>query len=148
MRKYELYKAQSVTYVLPGPQAVGQVLGVQNSDSALENRFMCLKNATAERNQTEEIYVCILKSVFCIVCEDKEQETRSTNSQKKSAVLKGCLLTVAGEPLCLVDTRRQRREGKHVCVCDLLAHILLLQIWTLLQIIVINSPWGAKREQS
>lgn len=39
------------TYVLPGPQAVGQVVGVQNSDSALENRFICLKKATAERSQ-------------------------------------------------------------------------------------------------
>ena len=51
------------------------------------------------------------------------------------------LLTVAGEPLGLVDARRQRCEGKHVGVRDPLAHILLLQVWTLLQIIVINSPW-------
>lgn len=35
------------TYVLPGPQAVGQVLGVQNSERALESRFMFLKKATA-----------------------------------------------------------------------------------------------------
>lgn len=38
----------AATYELPGPQAVGQVLGVQNSDRALENRFIFLKKATAE----------------------------------------------------------------------------------------------------
>lgn len=41
----------SITYVFPGPQAVGQVLGVQNSHTALENKLICWKNATAERNQ-------------------------------------------------------------------------------------------------
>lgn len=56
-----------------------------------------------------------------------------------------CPLTVASEPLCLVDARRQRREGKHVGVCDPLAHVLLLQIGTLLQI-VINSPWEESAE--
>lgn len=50
------------------------------------------------------------------------------------------ILTVAGEPLCLVDARRQRREGKHVCVCDPLARILLLQIRSFLLIIVIDPP--------
>lgn len=48
--------------------------------------------------------------------------------------------TVAGQPLCLVDAGRQRREGEHVGVRDALAHVLLLQIGTLLQIVV-NSPW-------
>lgn len=45
------FKLCFLTYVLPGPQAVGQLAGVQNSDSALENKFMCLKKATAERDQ-------------------------------------------------------------------------------------------------
>lgn len=45
---------------------------------------------------------------------------------------------VGGKPLCLVDARRQLCEGRHVCVCDALAHILLLQIGTLLQKIIIN----------
>lgn len=39
------------TYVLPGPQAVGQLLGVQNSDRALKNRLMFLKNATAGKEE-------------------------------------------------------------------------------------------------
>lgn len=47
--------------MLPGPQAVGQVLGVQNSESALENRFIFLKKATAERNHKENhaMYVAL-----------------------------------------------------------------------------------------
>lgn len=45
------FKVCSLTYVLAGPRAVGQLLGVQNSDSALENKLMCLKKATAERDQ-------------------------------------------------------------------------------------------------
>lgn len=49
--------------------------------------------------------------------------------------------SIAGKPLCLVDARRQRVEGQHVCVCDQLAHVLLLQIRSLLQIIVINSQF-------
>lgn len=74
----------------PGPQAVGQVLGVQNSDKALENRLMCLKNATAEE---------VKKRVIT----KKGQEVKSqTYVQLKTS------LTVAGEPLCLVDTRWQR----------------------------------------
>lgn len=39
------------TYALPGPQAVGQVLGVQNSESALKNRLMFLKKATAGKKE-------------------------------------------------------------------------------------------------
>lgn len=50
------------------------------------------------------------------------------------------LLTVAGKPLCLVDARRQSYEGIHVCMCDPLTHILLLQIWTRFLVIVINPP--------
>ena len=33
--------------MLPGPQATGQVVGVQNSDIALVSRLMFLKNAIA-----------------------------------------------------------------------------------------------------
>lgn len=54
-----------------------------------------------------------------------------------------CLVrpTVAGQPLRLVHAGRQRREGEHVGLLrDALAHVLLLQIGTLLQIVV-NSPW-------
>lgn len=46
---------RDVTYVLPGPQAVGHVLVVQNSDSALDSRFMCLKKATAGSNQKHKL---------------------------------------------------------------------------------------------
>lgn len=49
--------------MLPGPQAVGQVLGVQNSESALENRFIFLKKATAERNHKENHTVYIAKGL-------------------------------------------------------------------------------------
>lgn len=56
------------------------------------------------------------------------------------------ILTIAGQPLGLVNTRRKRCEGKHVSVCNPLAHILLLEIWALLQIIVINSPWEDRAE--
>lgn len=64
------------------------------------------------------------------------QPSNTTNSTRA-----GDLLTVAGKPLRFINARRQRCEGKHVHVCDALAHVLLLQIGTLLQIIVINSPW-------
>lgn len=115
-----------VTYVLPGPQADGQLLGVQNSHSALENRFICLKNATAERNRQEKWH-CLLWFLLRL-------------KPKRS------LLTVAGKPLGLINARRQRCEGEHVCVCDALAQILLLQIRTLLQIIVVNCPWDDDAE--
>lgn len=46
----------------------------------------------------------------------------------------------------MVDAGRQRCEAAHVRVWDPLAHILLLQIRTLLQIIVINSPWEDSTE--
>lgn len=62
--------------MLPGPQAVGQVLGVQNSDSALENRFIFLKNATAERNQKENDILCVALSLIFfhfIVCGKDER---------------------------------------------------------------------------
>lgn len=68
--------------MLPGPHAVGQVLGVQNSDSALENRFMCLKNATAGGNKEEENDIL---SVFIlwrcrVQLEDEEQEREEANT--------------------------------------------------------------------
>lgn len=66
------------------------------------------------------------------VGEDKAASSSKTNLW---------ILTVAGEPLRLVDARRQFGEDKHVHVGDHLAHILLLQIWLLLLIIVIDSPW-------
>lgn len=47
--------------------------------------------------------------------------------------------TVARQPLCLVHAGRQRRQVDHVGVRDALAHVLLLQIGALLQI-VINPP--------
>lgn len=42
------------THMFPGPCAVGQVVGVQNSHSALENRFTCLKKVTAVWKKTKE----------------------------------------------------------------------------------------------
>lgn len=57
------------------------------------------------------------------------------------------ILTVTGKPLCLVNARRQGRERKHVCVCDPVAHVRLLQIWALLLIIVIDSPEGDSSTQ-
>lgn len=127
----------SVTHVLPGPQAVGQVLGVQNSDRALENRLMCLKNATAERNQCNHFN--ILDVLLLLFCEYEEQFNKGIDRNLVT-------LTVAGEPLCLVDARRQRCESKHICVCDPLAHVLLLQIRPHFLIIVINSPWEDSAE--
>ena len=56
------------------------------------------------------------------------------------------LLTVSGQPLCLVNARRQGNEGSHVRVSDLQAHILLLEVRTLLQIIVVNSPREYSRD--
>lgn len=53
--------------------------------------------------------------------------------------------TVAGQPLCLVDAGRQCREGAHVGMREPLAHVLLLQIGPLLQIVV-NSPWEDSAE--
>ena len=46
----------------------------------------------------------------------------------------------------MVDAGRQCCEGAHVRVWDPLAHVLLLQIRTLLQVIVINSPWEDSTE--
>lgn len=56
---------------MPGPQAVGQVLGVQNSDSALENRFMCLKKATAERDRQKNDTFHNFPIRACVLCGEK-----------------------------------------------------------------------------
>lgn len=112
----------SVTYVLPGPQAVGQVLGVQNSDSALENRFICLKNATAEGNQWEENYISyiflwLFFFFFCSVWgRIRSGRKRGTNSHK-SAVFNGVYsLLLASHSALSTPGGSAVRANMSVCV--------------------------------
>lgn len=91
-------------------------------------------------HQNDILYMILFLPVCSVCVEGWGAEERG------ETVVQWLLPTVAGEPLGLVDARRQSDEGAHVCVCDLLAHVLLLQIRTLLQIIVINAPWEDRAE--